>query len=143
MKERLVAIYARPNIFAKLCVCCEQFVNVPGLFQLFDCIFHKCPQKPVKIPSLPEFAALGDRHLVAAVIEFVLRMALDPVVAKGMDALQPQQLVPKVRVQGGLFVAFHPALGLPTLSPALGKAVDYIFRVAPKLHDARLLHVKC
>ena len=66
-------------------------------------------------------------------------MALDPVVAKGMDALQPQQLVPKVRVQGGLFVAFHPALGLPALSPALGKAVDHIFRVAPKLHDARLL----
>ena len=63
-----------PNIFAKLCVCCEQFVNVPGLFQLFDCIFHKCPQKSVKMPSLPEFMALGDRHLVAAVIEFVLRM---------------------------------------------------------------------
>lgn len=79
-----------PNIFAKLCVCCEQFVNVPSLFQLFDRIFHKYPQKPVKMPSLSEFAALGDRHLVAAVIEFVLRMALDPVVAKGMDALQPQ-----------------------------------------------------
>ena len=75
-----------PNIFAKLCVCCEQFVNVPSLFQLFDCIFHKCPQKPVKMPSLPEFAALGDRQFVAAVIKFVLRMALDPVVAKGMDA---------------------------------------------------------
>ena len=48
-----------PNIFAKLCVCCEQFVNVPSLFQLFDRIFHKCPQKPVKMPSLPEFVALG------------------------------------------------------------------------------------
>ena len=65
-----------PNIFAKLCVCCEQFVNVPGLFQLFDRIFHKCPQKPVKMPSLPEFMALGHRHLVAAVIKFVLRIAL-------------------------------------------------------------------
>ena len=69
-----------PNIFAKLCVCCEQFVNVPSLFQLFDRIFHKCPQKPVKMPSLPEFAALGDRQFVAAVIKFVLCMALDPVV---------------------------------------------------------------
>mgnify|MGYP000376715945 CR=1 FL=1 len=69
-----------PNNFAKLCVCCEQFVNVPGLFQLFDLVFHEPCTETVKKLPLSEFVALLHRQLIAAVIELVLCMALDPVV---------------------------------------------------------------
>ena len=50
-----------------------------------------------------------------------------------------QQRCPKVGVQGGGFVCLFPAALAPALGPAFGKAVDHIFGVAPKLHDASLL----
>ena len=65
-------------------------------------------------------------------------MALDPVIMQGMDAFQPQQFLPEIRVQCRFLIAFHPAPRFPALGPPLGESVDHIFGIAPQLHNARL-----
>ena len=87
---------------------------------------------------LVEFLALHHRQLVAAVVELVVCVALDPVEVHRVDLAQLQKPLPKVRVQGGFFVRLYPALGLPLFGPALFQSVDDIFGIGVKLHNARL-----
>ena len=46
------------------------------------------------------FVAFGHGQFVTTIVILILGMALDPVVVQGVDALQPQKLLPEVRVQG-------------------------------------------
>ena len=58
---------------------------------------------------------LGHRQLITAVVVGIVGVSLDPVGADLMDLTQRQQPLPQVGVQGGLFVALHPAPSPPAL----------------------------
>ena len=79
----------KPKSFAKQCSeydfqriypVMDAFLSAHDLFQLFDLVFHEPCTETVKKLPLSEFVALLHRQLIAAVIELVLCMALDPVV---------------------------------------------------------------
>ena len=86
-----------------------------------------------------EFLALRHRQLIAAVVELVVGVALDPVEVNSVGLAQRQKPLPEVGVQCGLFVRLHPALGLPAFGPALVQSVDDVFGVGVEFYDARLL----
>lgn len=82
---------------------------------------------------------LRHRHLVAAVVFGVLRVALHPVVVELVAVHQLQQLLPQVGVQGGFLVAFHPAPLFPAPGPALLQGVDDILGVGVEFHNTGFL----
>ena len=66
-------------------------------------------------------------------------MAPHPYKPHLMEVQQGQELVPQIRVEGGLFVRFSPAIALPGPGPALFDAVDEITGIAAKGDPAALL----
>ena len=85
------------------------------------------------------FPALGHSQLVAAIIFGVGGVTLDPVIPDLMPGNKREQLLPKVHVQGGLFIALDPTLFLPAIDPALGQGINNVLAVAVKLYHAGLL----
>ena len=65
-----------------------------------------------------------DGKLIAAVIEFVLGVALDPVTADLMRIAQLQKLFPEVGVQRRLFIGLFPAVAPPRHRPALAERIN-------------------
>lgn len=67
-----------------------------------------------------------DGKLIAAVIEFVLGVALDPVAADLMRIAQLQKLCPEVGVERRLFIGlFHPLRRQDTAQPLLSASMTY------------------
>ena len=62
-----------------------------------------------------------DGKLIAAVIEFVLGVALDPVTADLMRIAQLQKLCPEVGVERRLFIGLFPPVAPPRHLPALAE----------------------
>ena len=84
---------------------------------------------PPALQALPGPFTLGHRQLVAAVVFGVVGVALNPVVAHFMLCRQHKQLLPEVRVQGGLLVGLDPAPLLPAPGPALFQGVNDVLGV--------------
>ena len=73
-----------------------------------------------------DFFPLRYGHFVAAVVFWILGVALDPVVVEFVLLGQGEQPLPEVGIQGGLLVALDPALFLPAPAPARLPRIDDI-----------------
>ena len=74
-------------------------------------------------PVLFIFLAFRHRHLIAAVVIGVLRVALDPVGADGVGVTQIQQALPQIRVQGGFL---QPRARQPLAQPFSRASMTYL-----------------
>ena len=74
------------------------------------------------------FVTLGDCQAVTAIIEFIVRMAFDPVESHGVGMEQIIQCLPQVRIFQFSTLAFPPGF-LPAIQPMLIDGIANILAV--------------
>ena len=84
----------------------------PALLEIYVLSFRLYPLPSYFCILCVLFPLLYSDSITAGVI-FVVGVAFDPVADKLVSVAKSEKLFPQVNIQGGLFVAFDPALFLP------------------------------
>ena len=66
-------------------------------------------------------------------------MTLDPVQLNLVPRHFPEQRLPEVGIEGGLFITLDPIISAPIVDPTLFQRVNHILRIAVQIHLAVFL----